>query len=111
MRDIFLQTPRYRIRPLTEQEQQQSLSKEVKELWNYESSLLANYKKFLQILEQIVRSYAKSTDPILLNLATVSVRCMCELLSTHPQFNFRSNIIATLVPLSDYPSNEVRNIS
>jgi len=28
----------------------------------------------------------------------VAVRCLCDLLVTHPHFNYRSNIVAVIVP-------------
>lgn len=37
----------------------------------------------------------------------LAVQSMCELLKTHPHFNFRSNIISTLVPLSDSQNDKV----
>ena len=46
--------PGYRIRPLSEKEQNVTVSKEVAKLRDYEQSLLTNYQHYLQSLEKIL---------------------------------------------------------
>lgn len=54
---VFLDiVPGYRIRELTEKESNQTLSKQVQSLWNYEQALLKQYHGFLNLLEKLISS-------------------------------------------------------
>lgn len=75
--------PGYRIRLPTEKEQEMKVSKVVKKMRFFESTLLSSYKSYLQrliILQQRPEFHR------------VVVRCFCTLLDTHPHFNFRENV-------------------
>ena len=37
----------------------------------------------------------------------LAVRCLCEILFAHPHFNFRTNIIAVVVPFMNNKDQEV----
>ena len=37
----------------------------------------------------------------------LALRCLGDLLATHPHFNFRTNIIATIAPYMNSNNNEV----
>lgn len=41
-------------------------------------------------------------------LASAAIRCMCGLLSAHPHFNFRSNLVRTVVAGTNHKLVEVR---
>ena len=41
-------------------------------------------------------------------LMMVALKCLCELLVAHPNFNFRTNIIALVVPFACRFNPEVR---
>jgi hypothetical protein len=41
----------------------------------------------------------------------LAVRCLCDLLLSAAHFNFRTNILARLVSLTNSPNNEVNSIS
>lgn len=41
-------------------------------------------------------------------LAAAAIRCMCGLLSAHPHFNFRSNLVRTVVAGTNHKLTEVR---
>ena len=41
------------------------------------------------------------------DLAVVAVQCMCKLLTTHPHFNYRSDVITFLVPLMTHRHSKV----
>ncbi len=41
-------------------------------------------------------------------LASAAIRCMCGLLSAHPHFNFRSNLVRTVVAGTNHKLAEVR---
>ncbi|XP_058071735.1 nucleolar complex-associated protein 3 isoform X2 [Magnolia sinica] len=80
--------PGYRIRLPTEKELEMTVSKEVKKMRYYESTLLQSYKAYLQKL--IVLEKHPSFQH-------VAVRCMCNLLDAVPHFNFRENLLASVI--------------
>lgn len=41
-------------------------------------------------------------------LASAAIRCMCGLLSAHPHFNFRSNLVRTVVAGTNHKLSDVR---
>ncbi|XP_038996576.1 nucleolar complex protein 3 homolog isoform X2 [Hibiscus syriacus] len=80
--------PGYRIRLPTEKELEMKVSKEVKKMRFYESTLLSAYKGFLQKL------LALEKQPIFHH---VVVRCVCTLLDAVPHFNFRESLLVAVV--------------
>ncbi|TPX57465.1 hypothetical protein PhCBS80983_g03803 [Powellomyces hirtus] len=89
--------PGYRIRQLTEAEQQVKVTKEVKRLRQYEETLLSNYQAYLQVLENTVQATVKSADEADSSLLVVAIQCMAELLTTVSHFNFRLNLMTAVV--------------
>lgn len=80
---------------------------------SYEDALLMHYKKFLQKLEKATSAISKGQrrlPPELIKIGEISVTCLCELLLTHPYFNFSQNIAQLLVYLlnSNYPKVRTR---
>lgn len=68
----------------------------------YENELLKYYKKFLKELEHISKAlkpgkYSKRPSKESINLAESSIFCLCEILQSHPYFNFNVNIGQLLV--------------
>ncbi|XP_006825730.1 nucleolar complex protein 3 homolog [Saccoglossus kowalevskii] len=103
--------PSYRIRELSETEQNKQVSKDVKRVRDFEQNLLKNYRLYLEKLERALRGYKKrerskkkgqgneSLPPkALQGLKEVAARCMCTLMTTLTHFNYRSNIISVIVP-------------
>ncbi|ORX60441.1 nucleolar complex-associated protein 3 [Hesseltinella vesiculosa] len=86
--------PGYRIRPLTEQEMSVKVSKEVKKLRDFEKILLSTYEMFLKDLQTLLSKRNVSEDP---SLAVVATRCLCDLLVTKPHFNFRLEIMVSVI--------------
>ncbi|XVE63201.1 hypothetical protein DITRI_Ditri07aG0000600 [Diplodiscus trichospermus] len=80
--------PGYRIRLPTEKELEMKVSKEVKKMRYYESTLLSAYKGYLQKL------LALEKQPIFHH---VVVRCLCTLLDAVPHFNFRESLLGAVV--------------
>ncbi|RWS06914.1 nucleolar complex protein 3-like protein [Dinothrombium tinctorium] len=89
------------------------LKKETKLLWDYERTLVQLYKLYIRRLERMVecirkKSSAKSNfyfeivpnRKALIKIATVGLKCLSELLLTHPHFNHRNTIIASIVSLA-----------
>lgn len=85
--------PGYRIRPLSKDDLQAKLSKEVRKLRNFEQGLLGGYKDYVQLLGQL----AKKRDGADASVASVAISCACALLTSVPHFNCRNDLIALLV--------------
>ncbi|KAJ1985024.1 hypothetical protein H4R34_000281 [Dimargaris verticillata] len=96
--------PGYPIRALTEQEKTARVSKEVRQLRQYEESLVTGYQKYLQFLDRVIKQGPRkqsttSTDQSgsHASLAQVALQCMCQLLKAAPHFNFRVNLLAAVI--------------
>ncbi|KAK7206209.1 nucleolar complex-associated protein-domain-containing protein [Myxozyma melibiosi] len=93
-RDII---PGYRIRPLTDAERAEKVSKEVKKLRNFEQSLVLNYKSYVDSLKEIVGGlFNPEAAPAIRKLALTALSCACTLLVSVPHFNFRSDLLQTI---------------
>ncbi|WFD27679.1 hypothetical protein MNAN1_002680 [Malassezia nana] len=82
--------PGYRIRPLSEQEQKERVSQEVARRRDWEQSLVRLYRDYLECCEAEVRDTASP-------LSRVALRCFCTLLVRVPHFNYRKNLLASVV--------------
>lgn len=88
--------PSYRIRLASDAERAGKVTKETKELWDYERAMLTNYQHYLQLLEkQWERGQNGNSEPS--RLALTSMISLCELLKTAYHFNFRSNVLTMVV--------------
>jgi len=128
MLEIFKDViPSYRIRALTEIERSQRMKKETLALVDFEEGLLKNYRLYLTALENLIKNFLakrKADKPVSgaleeeeeeeeaeksrkRNLALLAIKCMSELLVTHPHFNYRTNIVTVLVPLMGSVNEEI----
>ncbi|OUM59262.1 hypothetical protein PIROE2DRAFT_15231, partial [Piromyces sp. E2] len=99
--------PGYRIRQLSESEKNARVSKEVKKLRQYESTLLVNYQQYLQSLDNVIEGYFKYKKLNIKesekkqneskSLLLVAIQCLTDLLINVPHFNFRINILTAVV--------------
>ncbi|KAI1313567.1 CBF/Mak21 family-domain-containing protein [Xylaria venustula] len=88
--------PGYRIRPLSEDGSGgEKLSKEVRTIRTFEQSLISSYQAYVKELARYAK--AKRSEPGAAGIATVAITCASSLLTTHPHFNFRSDLINILV--------------
>ncbi|MFH4975217.1 hypothetical protein AB6A40_001926 [Gnathostoma spinigerum] len=104
--------PGYVIRLPTEEELATNLKKETKRLFEYERSLLTNYRKFLEFLEKKVERFISSkrkrtSQPDRDKLGLLSLRCLCKLLVAIPHFNYTTNILDILIRVSTSEVTEV----
>ncbi|KAI8980968.1 nucleolar complex-associated protein-domain-containing protein [Pilobolus umbonatus] len=86
--------PGYRIRPLTAAEESVQVSKDVKKVREFEKSLLSNYEAYLKDLNTLLTKKNAEVDP---SMALIAARCLCELLTSKTHFNFRLEIMASVV--------------
>ncbi|KAG6405162.1 hypothetical protein SASPL_132748 [Salvia splendens] len=80
--------PGYRIRLPTEKEQEMKVSKDVKKMRFYESTLLSAYKAYVQKLVALQQQTAYQL---------VATRCLCTLVAAVPHFNYRESLLAAVV--------------
>ncbi|KAJ8750448.1 hypothetical protein K2173_015587 [Erythroxylum novogranatense] len=93
--------PGYRIRVPTEKELEMKVSKEVKKMRYYESTLLSVYKAYLQTLIRLEK------QP---KFQHVAVRCICTLLESVPHFNFRESLLSAVVQSVGSPDDVIRKL-
>lgn len=90
--------PGYRIRPLSEEDMEVKVSKEVKKLRAYEQALVAGYQTYIRDIAKLAntgqRWTSKEGGPA---LNSVAITCACALLTAVPHFNFRSDLLKILV--------------
>lgn len=78
----------------------------------YETALLQQFKKYLQKTEKIVAVISKKGGPKKtaesIKLAEATVGCLCEILVSHPYFNYVQNVAQLLVYLLNSRNKTVR---
>ena len=74
------------------------MKKETRLLREFERRLLQTYQRYLKCLGSAVAEMSMKRCSVR-SLAMSAVGCLAELLKHGPEFNFRSNIIAVIVPL------------
>ena len=90
--------PGYRIRPLSEEDMEVKVSKEVRKLRAYEQALVSAYQGYIRDLAKLAntgqRWTAKDGGP---SLNSIAISCACALLTAVPHFNFRGDLLKILV--------------
>jgi nucleolar complex protein 3 len=87
--------PGYRIRPLSEEDMETKVSKEVRKLRAYEQALVGGYQAYIRELSKLAQSgTTKGTGP---SLSSIAINCACTLLTSVPHFNFRGELLKILV--------------
>lgn len=110
LRDIC---PGYCIR--VHKEDEATLKKETKKLFDFERSLLRSYQRFITYLERKVKLLGRAGDATVLwtaetRYALSALRCMCELLRALPYFNFRSQLLQVVVARAAQPVRAIADI-
>ncbi|XP_050224679.1 nucleolar complex-associated protein 3 [Mercurialis annua] len=93
--------PGYRIRLPTEKELEMKISKEIKKMRFYESTLLSTYKAYLQKLMVLAKDS---------KFKHVATRCVCTLLEAVPHFNFRESLMDAVVENIGSPDHIIRKL-
>ncbi|QSZ31381.1 hypothetical protein DSL72_000946 [Monilinia vaccinii-corymbosi] len=90
--------PGYRIRPLSEDNMEEKVSKEVRKLRAYEQALVGGYQGYVKELARLATAAKPhKTNDGGASLSTVAISCACALLESVPHFNFRSDLLKILV--------------
>jgi nucleolar complex protein 3 len=87
--------PGYRIRAYTEEDVGTKVSKEVRRTRQYEQALVSGYQGYIKELASLSKMKGSSGDPT--SLRSVAINCACTLLTSVPHFNFRTELLNTLV--------------
>ena len=88
--------PSYRIRVASESEMASQMKKETRQLREFERRMLGSYQRYLKHAGNQIQAHPEGSAA---KSSVAAVRCLSALLRSRPNFNFRSNIIAVLVPL------------
>lgn len=98
--------PGYKIRQLSEAELDVKVSKDVKRIRNFEMGLLASYQSFLKhLLAKSKAPYpkdsgAKDRARVAVDATRrVAAQCMCQLVQSLPHFNYRVDLLTSVVQL------------
>ncbi|KAI2472029.1 nucleolar complex-associated protein 3 [Annulohypoxylon bovei var. microspora] len=90
--------PGYRIRPVVEDAPEEKLSKDVRRVRTFETSLISGYQAYVKDLTRHAKSGRHHTNEGKgQSVASVAIMCACNLLTAVPHFNFRSDLIKILV--------------
>lgn len=79
----------YRIRQVTEAEKGNRTTQAVLQQREYEEGLVSAYRQYLETCETAIRTEGP--------LASVALKCLCELLKEKSYFNFAINIMEVVV--------------
>ncbi|QDZ20299.1 nucleolar complex protein [Chloropicon primus] len=90
--------PSYKIKSIDESDM--NLSKDVRKQHNYESMLLRTYQAFLRILFKKNKSGVKEVK-------VAACKCLCNLLRSNYNFNYRSDILKQVIPLMNSKFSDV----
>ncbi|CCD23896.1 Noc3p NDAI_0C02360 [Naumovozyma dairenensis CBS 421] len=88
--------PGYRIRPLTDLEKKEKISKEVAKLRTFEQNLVQNYKSYVEILKNLSR-VANNDTSIKVNLGVLATQAALRIISNASHFNFRADIFTLIL--------------
>ena len=89
--------PGYRIRPLTDDEMKEKVSKEVKRFRNYEQSIVSGYQAYIRGLGRMAKVRRGNGKPGIESLASTAIQCASTLLLSAPHFNFRADLLKIVV--------------
>jgi len=113
MSAIFIDIiPGYKIRKRTEKEKTVKLSKEVKQLTDYEDALLNHYQLYLQSIEKMIDHRHNPGKAKLLSadseksIGEIAIRSLCELYTCTTHFNFHLNVSVLLVKVAYFDADQ-----
>jgi len=95
--------PGYNIKELTELQRKEKVSKEVRQLRDFEQGLLSAYKRFVHLIHHSFRQ-SKNADELSEHaqknkyvLGCTAIEAACDLVESVPHFNYRHELVVTIV--------------
>ncbi|SCV03573.1 LAMI_0H09252g1_1 [Lachancea mirantina] len=95
--------PSYKIRPLTDLERKEKVSKEVAKQRNFEQTLVSNYKLYLDLLTTLAKT-PNNADTLQVSLGGLAAIAAAELATSTIHFNFRTELLTILIRRACKPS-------
>lgn len=89
--------PGYRIRPISEGDMAEKLSKEVRRLRSFEQALVSSYQAYIKELTKYAKSGSGDGSKTTSSVSNLAISCVCALVLAVPHFNFRSELLKVLV--------------
>ena len=89
--------PGYRIRQLSEAEQSEKVSKDVRDMRSFEQALVTSYQTYVKDLAYCAKYGLGTNEEAIRAVRTVAVSCSCSLLVAVPHFNFRGELLKIVV--------------
>lgn len=89
--------PGYRIRPMSEADQTEKVSKDVRRLRTFEQALVGAWQVYLKDLSACAKGTIKFEEGDKTGVSSVAISCACALLLAVPHFNFRGELLKILV--------------
>ncbi|XP_018650755.1 hypothetical protein Smp_132350 [Schistosoma mansoni] len=112
--------PAYRIRLATEKEKTQPTKKETRKIWHFEEHLLLNYRKYTELLRVILKDKCLDMKSPRLKIYSkldwnedeklAAIRCVCQLLENHPDFNYSKELIEVLPQYLNISKTQVSSV-
>lgn len=88
--------PGYRIRPLSDLEKKEKVSKEVARLRHFEQNLVVNYKNYISRLSVLSKT-ANNENQMKVGLGINAMQAANGIISNASHFNFRSEVFSILI--------------
>ncbi|SCU82735.1 LAME_0C02630g1_1 [Lachancea meyersii CBS 8951] len=88
--------PSYKIRPLSDLEKREKVTKEVAKLRNFEATLVHNYKEYVNLLADLTKT-PNSSSPLQVSLGNLAASALVQLLPTASHFNFSTEVFSALI--------------
>ena len=101
--------PSYRVR-LHSPAELAAASKEIKSLWRYETSLLTQYAKYIKLLMELIKQNIHHHRINNIAYTTTVVRCMCRIIEFSYHFNYRKDLLYSVIPLLNNHSTSITAI-
>ncbi|CAH8548471.1 unnamed protein product [Schistosoma rodhaini] len=112
--------PAYRIRLATEKEKTQPTKKETRKIWHFEEHLLLNYRKYTELLRVILKDKCLDMKSPRLKIYSkldwneneklAAIRCVCQLLESHPDFNYSKELIEVLPQYLNISKTQISSV-
>lgn len=89
--------PGYRIRPLSQGDREEKVSKDIRHLRSFEQSLIHSYQIYLKDLATCAKRGLGDNPEAKAGVRAVAISCACALILAVPHFNFRGELLKILV--------------
>lgn len=84
--------PAYRIRPLSDAEKKEKVSKDIAKLRTFEQTLVLNYRSYINLLTELCKNSQRAPQ-----MAQLATKAACELAASFKHFNYRPDVLILLI--------------